>query len=51
MSLATFGSSSSAAGSGGVTTQPAKNDWEGKKEGAPTPFFQETGCYQYNIVK
>ena len=44
MSLATFTSSGSAAGSGRVTTQPAKNDWKVRKEGAPTPFFQETGC-------
>lgn len=44
MSLATLASSGSAAGGGGVTTQLAKNDWEVRKEGAPTPFFQETGC-------
>ena len=41
MSLATFGSSGSAAGSGGVTTQPAKNDWEGRKEGALHPSFKK----------
>lgn len=43
-SLATFASSVSAAGGGKITTHPAENDWEVRKEGAPTPFFQEAGC-------